>query len=178
MCYYYKRDFNFFIRFFKLQSFQIGSKAPLGQEKTGKSPVDRKKLGTKRSIIVDKKGVAIECALGEGNQHDSKLFDASIRSIPACVRQPFNKEMYLDSAYNSKVIRVILFNYGYVPKISKNKRNSKVLIPVKKIEKKRWVVEGAHSWMNRFRRLLIRFEKYASKLSCFDAICLFNHSFQ
>lgn len=135
-------------------------KAPLGQEKTGKSPVDRRKLGTKRSIIVDKNGVAIGCALGGGNQHDSKLFEASIRSIPTCIKQPFNKEMHLDSAYDSKSIRVVLFNYGYVPKITKNKRNSKMPVPVK-TEKKRWVVESAHSWMNRFRRLLIRFEKRA-----------------
>ena len=25
-----------------------------------------------------------------------------------------------------------------------------------------WVVEAAHSWMNRFRKLLVRFEKLAS----------------
>lgn len=136
-------------------------RAPLGQEKTGKSPVDRRKLGTKRSIVVDKNGVTIGCALGGGNQHDSKLFEASIRSIPPCISQPFSKEMHLDSAYDSKSTRVILFNYGYVPKISKNKRNSKVFAPVK-TEKKRWVVESAHSWMNRFRRLLIRFEKHAN----------------
>jgi transposase len=30
------------------------TRAPLGREKTGKSPVDRRKLGTKRSIIVEK----------------------------------------------------------------------------------------------------------------------------
>ena len=136
-------------------------KAPLGQEKTGKSPVDRRKLGTKRSIIVDKNGIAIGCALGGGNQHDSKLFEASIRSMPSCIKQPYSKEMHLDSAYDSKLMRVILFNFGYVPRISKNKRNSKASMPVK-TEKKRWVVESAHSWMNRFRRLLIRFEKYAA----------------
>ncbi len=136
-------------------------KAPLGQEKTGKSPVDRRKLGTKRSIIVDKNGIAIGCALGGGNQHDSKLFEASIRSIPSCIKQPYFREMHLDSAYDSKPMRVILFNFGYVPKISKNKRNSRIISSVK-TEKKRWIVESAHSWMNRFRRLLIRFEKHSS----------------
>lgn len=137
-------------------------KAPLGQEKTGKSPVDRRKLGTKRSIIVEKNGIAIGCALGAGNRHDSTLFEASIRSIPLFLIQPRYKEMHLDSAYDSKHTRVILFNYYYVPKISKNTRNSKKPIINTVSEKKRWVVEGAHSWMNRFRRLLIRFEKTAS----------------
>jgi len=136
-------------------------KAPLGQEKTGKSPVDRRKLGTKRSIIVEGKGIAIGCALGAGNQHDSKLFEASVRSIPSSINQPYYKEMHLDSAYDSTHTRVILFNCNYVPKISKNRRNSKTPAAIK-TEKKRWVVESAHSWMNRFRRLLIRFEKRAS----------------
>lgn len=136
-------------------------KSPLGQEKTGKSPVDRRKLGTKRSIIVEQNGIVIGCALGAGNRHDSQLFEASIRSIPSCINQPHYKEMHLDSAYDSKKTSVILFNFYYVPKVSKNKRNSKLSIPPNQ-EKKRWIVESAHSWMNRFRRLLIRFEKYAN----------------
>lgn len=136
-------------------------RAPLGQEKTGKSPVDRKKLGTKRSIIVEKNGIVIGAALGPGNRHDSKLFEEAIRAIPPCIRKPNYKEMHLDCAYDSKHTRVILFNFYYVPKIAKNRRNSKSDI-TQKTERKRWVVESAHSWMNRFRRLLIRFEKLAS----------------
>ena len=27
---------------------------------------------------------------------------------------------------------------------------------------RRWVVEASHSWMNRFRKLLVRFEKLSS----------------
>lgn len=100
-------------------------KAPLGCEKTGPSPVDRKKLGTKRSIIVDKNGIVIGCILVAGNRHDSVLFAASIQSIPSCLKQPKYKAMELDSAYDSKAVRVVLFNYYYVPKITRNKRNSK-----------------------------------------------------
>lgn len=135
-------------------------KAPLGQEKTGISPVDRRKIGTKRSIIVEQNGIMIGCPLGAGNQHDSKLFDASIQSIPKTLNMPYYKEMHLDSAYDSKFIHMVLFNAYYLPRISKNKRNSKKVI-IRKPEKKRWIVESSHSWMNRFRRLLIRFEKLA-----------------
>lgn len=137
-------------------------KAPLGQEKTGHSPVDRRKLGTKRSIIVEGNGIVIGCALGAGNNHDSTLFAASIRSIPLFLKQPYYKEMHLDSAYDSKRTHVILFNYYYVPRVTPNPRNTKSLVRPIKSEKKRWIVESAHSWMNRFRRLLVRFEKKAS----------------
>jgi putative transposase len=39
---------------------------------------------------------------------------------------------------------------------------------------RRWVVEVAHSWFNRFRRLLIRWEKYAANYLAFVqlAACL------
>lgn len=109
-------------------------RAPLGQEKTGKSPVDRRKLGTKRSIIVEKNGIVIGAALGPGNRHDSKLFEESIKSIPSCVRRPNYQEMNLDCAYDSKYIRVILFNFYYVPKISKNRRKTKLKF-VQKLQK-------------------------------------------
>lgn len=135
-------------------------KAPLGQEKTGESPVDRRKLGTKRSIITDEKGIVIGCALDRGNRHDSMLFEASIRSIPLWINQPKYKEMHLDSAYDCQKIKTILFNFYYVPRIAKNKRRLKT-VNFQKTERKRWIVESSHSWMNRFRRLLIRFEKLA-----------------
>jgi len=106
-------------------------KAPLGKEKTGKSPVDRRKIGTKRSIIVERNGVVIGCALGAGNQHDSKLFESSVRSIPTFLTQPYYREMHLDCAFDAKGFRVILFNFGYVPKISKNRRRLKAAIPIK-----------------------------------------------
>lgn len=137
-------------------------KAPLGQEKTGHSPVDRKKLGTKRSIIVEGNGIVIGCSLGSGNNHDSTLLEPSIRSIPKSLKQPRYKEMHLDCAYDSKKTHVILFNYYYVPRVARNQRNTKSVIRPIKMERKRWIVESAHSWMNRFRRLFIRFEKNAN----------------
>lgn len=152
-------------------------RAPLGQEKTGQSPVDRKKLGTKRSIIVEKNGIVIGASLSSGNRHDSKLFLDSVQSIPAFLKQPYFKEMHLDSAYDSEYIRTILFNKYYVPKICKNKRRSKIPV-IHKTKRKRWIVESAHSWMNRFRRLLIRFEKLAQNYFAFMemsfAVTIFN----
>lgn len=154
----------------------IHIKAPLGQEKTGKSPVDRRKLGTKRSIIVERNGVVIGCALGPGNRHDSKLFEASIRSIPSFIQHPLYQEMHLDKAYDAKFIKTILFNLNYVPKIAKNKRNSKKPVLVV-YERKRWIVESSHSWMNRFRRLFVRFEKLANNYLALMQFALASNTF-
>jgi len=136
-------------------------KAPLGQELTGKSPVDRAKLGSKRSMISDKNGIPIGFALGSGNQHDSTLFHDTLASIPTWLPQPFGKELHLDAAYDSEEVRTILFNFDYVPKICVNRRRSKIA-PKKVIPRHRWVIEPVHSWVNRFRRLFVRFDKYAA----------------
>lgn len=139
-------------------------KAPLGCEKTGKSPVDRRKLGTKRSIITDENGIFIGCAIGRANQHDSKLFWETIQSVPNFINQPYYKQMHLDAAYDSEEIRTILFNTYYIPKIAKNKRRKKDL-PKEKIFPlgyQRWFVERSHSWLNKFRRLFVKYEKTAT----------------
>lgn len=143
---------------------QIGDaahiKSPLGGNLTGKSPVDRSKLGTKRTIITDQNGIILGASLGGGNQHDSQLIYAAIQSIPKNIVQPRYKEMHLDAGYDYEFIETMLFNTNYIPRICHSKRRSKKKFVVRK-EKKRWMVESVHSWMNRFKRLLVRFEKKA-----------------
>lgn len=136
-------------------------KSPLGQDKVGKSPVDRRKHGTKRSIITTKNGIVIGCGLGAANTHDSKLLFEALISIPHELKMPYYKEMHLDAAFDDEYIKTMLFNYYYVPKIAPNPRRKKIKTrpPEGYV---RWFVEGAHSWANRFKRLLVRFEKKAS----------------
>jgi putative transposase len=137
-------------------------KAPLGQEKTGKSPVDRSKLGTKRSILTDRNGVIIGFALGSANQVDSHLFLETLLSIPKHLNMPYRKFISLDAAYDWEEVRTYLFHYGYTPRIAKNNRRSKRKISALPNNYERWFIEPPHSWLNRFRRLYIRYEKYAS----------------
>lgn len=140
--------------------------APLGQEKIGKSPVNRGKNGSKRSIISDKNGVVIGYALGAGNVHDSKLFEETLLSIPLNIRSYFDlAEMHLDAAYDSQEIKTILFNARYFASINRNKRRSNSSQPA--CIAKRHFVEASHSWANRFKRLVIRFEKMAKLYSAF-----------
>jgi len=135
-------------------------KSPLGCEKSGKSPVDRRKLGSKISVVSESKGIPIGLALGAGNQHDSTLFIETMRSIPIFLKQPIYKEMNLDSAYDSELVRTALFNFYYVPKISPNQRRKKVR-PPNPIGYSRWFIEPVHAWMNKFRAIFVRYSKSA-----------------
>jgi len=51
--------------------------------------------------------------------------------------------------------------HGYIPHIvsRREEADGKKTCPKKKA--RRWVVEAAHSWFNRFRKLLVHFEKLA-----------------
>ena len=74
---------------------------------------------------------------------------------------PLNKRLHLDSAYDSKEIHTLLFNKNYIPQITKNRRRSEN-VPIRNNSSVRWSVERTHSWINRFQRLFVRFEKKAS----------------
>ena len=51
----------------------ISIKSPLWGTMTGSNPVDRSKLGTKRHILTDKKGIPLSAAISSASTHDIKL---------------------------------------------------------------------------------------------------------
>jgi transposase len=64
-------------------------KAPAGGEGTGKSPVDRGKLGWKWSLATDANGIPLGLVAGPANRHDMVLFPTPSRSstIRDCSRR-------------------------------------------------------------------------------------------
>ena len=48
-------------------------KAPCGAQAAGKSPVDRGKQGTKRSLLTDVVGIPLGVVVAPANRHDSPL---------------------------------------------------------------------------------------------------------
>ena len=68
----------------------------------------------------------------------------------------------LDRGYDYDECRAAAVARGYVPHIPPKRSAEQPLPPPGHPDRhppRRWVVEVAHSWFNRFRRLLIRWEK-------------------
>ena len=145
------------------------TKAPLGRGATGKNPTDRAKMGTKRSMLTDGAGIPLAVAVEGANRHDSRLLVATLDGL--VVARPAGEEekgcpeqhLCLDAAYDSEKVRKELEARSYTPHISPAEER-------KRSERKqarqhpggrarRWVVERTHSWLNRSRRLLVRWEK-------------------
>ena len=135
------------------------TKAPLGGEKTGPSPVDRAKGGVKRSMVTEADGIPLAIDVAPANRHDMKLVGATLARM-MCAR-PIDwlaSKLCLDLGYDYNEVRCIVHMAGFDPDIlgrrdeNENKKQCGA-------RAKRWVVERTHSWLNRFRRLLVRWEK-------------------
>ena len=74
----------------------------MGEKSTGPNPTDRSKSGTKRSILVDGKGVPIGVSVDGANRHDMKMSKATLQSIVIYRPEPTMKSkqhMCLDKGY-------------------------------------------------------------------------------
>ena len=136
------------------------TKAPLGGAGTGANPTDRGKKGTKRSVLTDAKGIPLSVTVDGANRHDKKLVKRTLDAI--IFERPSPEEgtqnMCMDKGYDFPDIRELVKEYGYTAHIkSRGEENIRIEIPG--FRARRGVVERTHSWINRFRRMLIRWEK-------------------
>jgi putative transposase len=138
------------------------TEAPLGGEATGKSPVDRGKSGTKRHALTDQRGAPIGLEVTGANRHDSRGVATTLGSIP--VRRPApsagdGQHLTADKGYDYPAVRGALKRRGYTAHIPQRDGQPPKQRGKRRYKAKRWVVERAHSWANRYRRLLVRWEK-------------------
>jgi transposase len=154
---------------------------------------DRSKLGTKRHILTDKKGIPLSALISSSaSTHDIKLVTDVVDN--AVIKRPSPsyktktgkrrklQHLCLDKAYNSEPEEQELIKRGYVlyipPKRKRGvKKEQEAKITVqhcsnwKRRSAKRWVVERTNSWHNRFRKLFTRYEK-GGKLSWIGTVIL------
>jgi transposase len=91
-----------------------------------------------------------------------KLVEPTLRAMVATRPQPnadHPQHMCMDKGYDFHETRELVAAWGYTAHIRSRgeERVEKGTIPGYRA--RRWVVERTHSWLNRFRRLLIRWEK-------------------
>lgn len=106
----------------------------------------------------------IGLAVDGANRHDMKLVRATIDSIVAERPEPTEEApqgMCLDKGYDYDEVRAILDEFGFTAHIKARGDEAKELKAEAGKRARRWVVERSHSWMNRFRRILVRWDKKA-----------------
>ena len=124
------------------------TKSPCGGEVSGRSPVDRGKQGTKRSVACDGDGVPLHLVAARANDHDSPLLEPTLAGICDMIGPlPDRPCMHLDRGYDSGKTRDLLEILGYDDEIATKGVPAPVQVG------KRWPVERTHSWMNGYGKL-------------------------
>lgn len=107
-------------------------------------------------------GVPIGIAIEGANRHDMKLVTQTLENIVVERPTPTEAEpqgMCLDKGYDYDEVREILKAFGFTAHIRARGEEAKEIAQEAGKKARRWVVERTHSWMNRFRRILVRWEK-------------------
>ncbi len=86
------------------------------------------------------------------------LADAPIKR-PRPTRQT-PQGLCMDKGYDFAIVRELAQCFRFVAHIRSRGEEAHARRRGRKFKARRWVVERCHSWMNRFRRLLVRWEKY------------------
>ena len=113
-------------------------------------------------MLCDVAGIPIGLAVDGANRHDMKLVRETIESLVVQRPEPNEEQpqgMCLDKGYDYQEVRDILAEFGFTAHIRSRGEEAKELAQEAGKKARRWVVERTHSWMNRFRRILIRWEK-------------------
>ena len=143
-------------------------KAPCGGEAAGKSPVDRGKQGTKRSLLTDGTGIPLGCVVAPANAHDSPLLRPTLEQLGRFdlglgVGLPEHITVHLDAGYDSGKTRDLLDELGCTGVISKKGFRLQA--------GRRWVIERTNSWHNRgFKKLAYCTERRTLVIEAFIAL--------
>jgi len=141
---------------------------------TGPNPTDRGKNGSKRHIACDGQGTPLAITHTAANVHDSQAAIPLIDAIPPIKRPGGGRRKRPDAAFADRAydaeekIRAPLRQRGIKPFIAKRGTEHGSGLGVH-----RCVVEWTFSWLFKFRRLRVRYEKRADIHTAFLIIgCL------
>jgi putative transposase len=107
-------------------------------------------------------GVPIGLAVDGANRNDMKLVRTTIEGIIVERPEPTEEQpqgMCMDKGYDYQEVRDTLAEFGFTAHIRSRGEEAHAIKREAGFRARRWVVERTHSWMNRFRRILIRWEK-------------------
>jgi IS5 family transposase len=123
--------------------------------------------------VVDRQGIPLAVWLTAANIHDSVVFEELIEAVEP-IRRPRGRprvrpdKLHADKGYDYPRCRAYLSRRGITCRIARRGIESR-----DKLGRHRWVVvERTFAWLNRFRRLAIRYERLADiHLALLDLGC-------
>ncbi len=134
-----------------------------GGEETAKNPTDKGKPGSKRHVISDRNGIPLAVILTAANVHDSNVFEELVDAIEP-IKRPRGrprkrpKKLHADKGYDTR---------QEVPGDTEEAWHQEPHRPTRDRDQRavgrhRWVIERTLAWLERYRRLAVRYERRAN----------------
>lgn len=136
--------------------------------------------------MTEARGIPIGLEIEGANRHDMKLVTDTLLSVPQEIEDKrmahlrsseCDQGLCMDAGYDYDEVREVVWEFGYTAHI--RPRGEEVKARKAGQRARRWVVERTHSWLNRYRRLLVRWEKkagnYLAMLHLACALITWNH---
>ena len=123
--------------------------------------------------VTDANGLIIATTgLIAGNHNDSYELEQKLKHLfddmKRCGLNYHDAIFNMDSSFDTRAARKLLWNRGVKPNIAENKRNRKTVKRGRKryfnpeVYKHRFVSERTFAWIDKFKTLLVRFERKAA----------------
>jgi putative transposase len=128
-------------------------------------------------LLTEARGIPISCVMEKANRNDFKILEETILNIvakrpSASAKKP--QGMCLDKGYDYREVRETLTRFNFIPHIRCRGEEARKIKKEKGFKARRWVVERTHSWMNRFRDILICWTKKAINFQAqIDLVCAY-----
>jgi transposase len=112
---------------------------------------------------VDGHGIPLSIVVTGANRHDVSQLGAVLgQRIASPAPVGVEENLCADAGYVGKAPEKTMREAGYTPHVRPRGEERKMKKLDAGFRPRRWVVEVCHSWLNRFRKLLVRYEKLHS----------------
>jgi transposase len=132
-------------------------------------------------LLVDGRGVPLSLVVTGANRHDVSQLEAVLDAI--VINRPSpperrSKHLCADAGYTGAPALTVIEEHGYIPHVKGRGQEAVELKPTPEKKARRWIVEVAHSWFNRFRKLLVRYEKLDRSYLALNHLAASNMAFR
>ena len=108
---------------------------------------------------MDGRGVPLSIVVTGANRHDVSQLDLVLNEIVIMPSKDIEQNLSADKGYSGEPAYQSMTDRHYIPHVKQRGEEIQEKKTNPEYKARRWVVESAHSWFNRFRKLLVRYEK-------------------
>jgi len=108
---------------------------------------------------VDGRGVPLSIVVTGANRHDVSQLELVLEEIIIDRPQGIVQNLCADKGYDGQPALQVIVSKGYIPHVKRRGEEIREKRNNPSWKARRWIVEVSHSWFNRFRKILVRYEK-------------------